>query len=73
MHSHILTMGRMQGRARVMVKELWMTGWKSRILGYMSKGESVPEVITTVWYLVNTGLMAMDESRHLHGRFSLCI
>ena len=42
-----------------------MTGWKSSILGYMSSGDSVPEVITTVWYLVNTGLMAMEESRHL--------
>ena len=40
-------MGRMHCRARVMVKELMITGWKSRIRGYMSKGLRVPEVITT--------------------------
>jgi hypothetical protein len=58
-------MGRMQGRASVMVNELMMTGWKSRILGYISSGERVPEVITTDWNLSNTGLMAMLESRQL--------
>jgi hypothetical protein len=41
-------MGRRQGLANVMVKELMMTGWKSKILGYMSSGERVPDVITTV-------------------------
>lgn len=48
-----------------MVKELIMTGLKSRILGYISKGESVPEVITTDWNLSNTGFMAILESRQL--------
>ena len=61
-------MGRIQGRASVMVKLVMMTGWKSRILGYMSSGDSVPDVITTDWYRSNTGLMARDESRHLTGR-----
>ena len=58
-------MGRMQGRASVMVKLVMMTGWKSRIFGYMSSGDSVPEVITTDWYRSNTGFIASDESRHL--------
>ena len=42
--------------ARVMVKLAMVTGWKSSILGYMSRGERVPEVITTVWNRSNTGL-----------------
>lgn len=42
------TIGRMHGLAKVIVKDAIITGWKSRILGYMSKGERVPEVITTV-------------------------
>ena len=41
-------MGRMHCLARVMVKLAMMTGWKSNILGYMSRGESVPLVITTL-------------------------
>lgn len=48
-----------------MVKEFWITGWKSKILGYMSNGERVPEVMTTVWNFVKTGLIASDESKHL--------
>jgi len=43
-----LTIGSRQGRASVIVKLLITTGSKSRILGYMSMGDSVPEVITTV-------------------------
>ena len=35
--------------ARVMVKLAMITGWKSSILGYMSRGERVPLVITTLW------------------------
>lgn len=41
-------MGSKQGRASVIVKELIITGSKSKIFGYISIGESVPEVITTV-------------------------
>jgi hypothetical protein len=43
-----LTIGSRHGLASVMVKELMMTGWKSKILGYMSSGDRVPDVITTV-------------------------
>jgi hypothetical protein len=42
-----------------------MTGWKSRIFGYISSGERVPEVMTTVWKRLKTGLMAIDESKQL--------
>ena len=44
----MITMGKMQGRANVIVKEDIITGWKSRIFGYISKGDRVPDVITTV-------------------------
>jgi hypothetical protein len=44
----MLTIGRRHGLASVIVKELMMTGWKSKILGYMSSGDRVPDVITTV-------------------------
>ena len=54
--------GRMHCLARVMVNEAITTGWKSRILGYMSRGERVPLVMTTVWNRSNTGRMAMLES-----------
>lgn len=58
-------MGKMQGLARVIVKEVATTGWKSSIFGYISKGDSVPDVITTVWNRLNTGLMAIEESKQL--------
>jgi len=58
-------MGKMHGLANVMVKEDIITGWKSRIFGYMSKGDRVPEVMTTVWNRLKTGLIAIDESRQL--------
>lgn len=31
----------------------------------MSKGDRVPEVMTTVWNRLKTGLIAIDESRQL--------
>ena len=34
-------------------------------LGYISKGDNVPEVITTDWNLSKIGRMAIDASRHL--------
>lgn len=58
-------MGKIQGLAKVMVKELITTGWKSKILGYISNGDKVPDVITTVWNFTKTGLIAIDESKHL--------
>ena len=50
-----------------MVKLAMTTGWKSSMRGYMKSGESVPEVITTVWKRSITGRMAMEASRHLVG------
>ena len=41
--------GRMHCLARVIVKLAMTTGWKSSILGYMSSGDRVPLVITTLW------------------------
>lgn len=42
------------------------TGWKPRIFGYMSSGEMVPEVMMTLLYRSNTGLIASAGSRHLY-------
>jgi hypothetical protein len=36
----------------------------------MSRGESVPEVITTVWKRSKIGLTAIDASKHLKINFS---
>jgi hypothetical protein len=47
------------------VKEAMTLGLKSKILGYISRGESVPEVITTVWKRSKIGLTAIDASKHL--------
>ena len=60
-----ITIGSKQGLANVIVKEAMITGWKSKILGYISNGERVPEVMTTLWNLSKTGFMAIEESRHL--------
>lgn len=60
----------MHGRAKVIVKEAMIAGLKSRILGYMSRGERVPEVMTTDWKRSNTGLMAILESRQLQNNIS---
>jgi hypothetical protein len=34
-----------------------------RTFGYMSRGESVPEVITTLWNLSSTGLVHIKINR----------
>lgn len=60
-----LTIGRRHGLANVMVNDDIITGWKFRILGYMSNGDRVPEVIITDWNLSNMGLIAIEESRQL--------
>lgn len=62
---YMLTIGSMQGRASVMVNELMTTGLKSSILGYMSSGDRVPDVMMTVWKRAKTGRMAIDESMQL--------
>lgn len=42
------------------------TGVNCSIFGYISKGEMVPEVITTLLNRSKTGLIARDGSKHLH-------
>lgn len=54
-----------------MVKLLMTTGSKSKIFGYISMGDRVPEVITTVWNLEKTGAMAMEESKQLKCKIGL--
>jgi len=48
-----------------------MTGVNCSILGYMSSGEMVPEVMTTLLNLSKTGLMASDGSRQVKCRMGL--
>ena len=48
-----------------MSKDSVETGAKLRIRGYMSRGESVPEVIMTDWNRSNTGLIARLASMQL--------
>jgi hypothetical protein len=66
-----LTIGSKHGLASVIVKDDMITGWKFKIFGYMSMGESVPEVITTVWNRSKTGFMAIDESKQLKCKMGL--
>jgi hypothetical protein len=55
-------MGEIHCLASVMDKLALITGSKSRIFGYISIGESVPEVITTVWKRSRTGRIAIEAS-----------
>jgi len=48
-----------------MAKDWMATGWKLRMRGYRSMGDSVPLVMTTVWNLRNTGFTARLASRQL--------
>ena len=57
--------------ASVMVYDDMVTGRKSKILGYMSRGDRVPDVMTTLWKRSKTGLMAMDASMQLKCRMGL--
>ena len=61
-----MTMGKKAFRVSVMGYDSVRVGWNCRILGYMSSGEMVPEVITTEEKRSNTGAIANDGSRHLH-------
>lgn len=58
-------MGNRHGLANVIVNEHITTGSKSKIFGYMSIGDSVPDVMTTLWKRVKIGFIAMDESKQL--------
>src|SRR3989338_2272585 len=59
------TRGQTQGRLRDMGKCLARMGVKRSSLGYMDKGERVPEVMTRERYLARTGAMAMEASMQL--------
>lgn len=59
------TIGNKHGRASVIVNELIKTGWKSRIFGYISIGDKVPDVMTTLWNRWKIGFIAIDESKQL--------
>lgn len=61
----LFTIGRRHGLANVMVNDDIIIGWKFKILGYISNGDNVPDVITTDWNLSNIGLIAIEESRQL--------
>ena len=60
-----LTRGRKAFRVNVIEYVSWTTGVNWSILGYMSRGEIVPEVMTTLLNRSNTGLIAMAGSRQV--------
>ena len=62
-----LTSGKNEFRVSVMAYVSCTTGVNCNILGYMSRGEIVPDVITTLLKRSKTGLIARDGSRHLEG------
>ena len=55
-------------RARVIVYDSCTTVSNCNIFGYISRGEMVPEVITTDENRSKTGLIAMEASRHVKWR-----
>ena len=61
----ILTNGKKQFRVNVMGYVSLSTGVNWSILGYISSGEIVPEVITTLLNRSKTGFIASDGSKHL--------
>ncbi len=62
-------MGRRETRLRDMLKLWTEMGRNPRIFGYMSRGESVPDVMMTDWNPANTGAMALDASMHQNRSF----
>lgn len=60
-----LTNGRKALRVSVIGYVSCTTGVNCSIFGYMSSGEIVPEVITTLLKCSKTGLIASEGSRHL--------
>mmetsp|Transcript_24129 Transcript_24129/g.72521 ORF Transcript_24129/g.72521 Transcript_24129/m.72521 type:complete len:272 (-) Transcript_24129:276-1091(-) len=52
----------MMSREKDMAKEWTARGSKPRILGYMSMGDRVPEVMTTDWKRSKTGFIAIEAS-----------
>lgn len=61
----MIIIGRKERRANVMLYDSCTTVVKPSILGYISKGEIVPEVIITELKRSKTGLMAIAASRHV--------
>ena len=59
------TNGRKAFRVSVMAYVSCTTGVNCNIFGYISRGEMVPEVITTLLNLSKTGLIAREGSRQL--------
>ena len=60
-----LTKGRKALRVNVMAYVSCTTGVNCNILGYISNGDIVPDVMTTLLNRSNTGLIARDGSKHL--------
>lgn len=65
-----LTRGKNAFLVRVIGYVSCTTGVNWSILGYMSSGEIVPEVMTTLLKRSNTGFMARDGSKQLISRVS---
>lgn len=61
----VTIMGRKDRRARVMLYDSWTTVVNPSILGYISRGDIVPEVIITELKRSKTGLIAMAASRQV--------
>lgn len=59
------TRGKNEFRDSVIGYDSCTTGLNCSILGYMSKGDIVPEVMTTLLNFSKTGLIASEGSRHL--------
>mmetsp|Transcript_21648 Transcript_21648/g.51344 ORF Transcript_21648/g.51344 Transcript_21648/m.51344 type:complete len:312 (-) Transcript_21648:223-1158(-) len=68
----VTTRGQMTLREKDMAKEWTAHGVKPRILGYISMGDSVPEVMTTDWNLSKTGFMAMEASLQQNWKRGSC-
>lgn len=60
-----MTIGKKALRCSVMGYDVSQTGWNCSIFGYMSRGDIVPEVITTDENRSKTGWIAREGSRHL--------
>jgi hypothetical protein len=61
-------MGKKDRLASVMLYDSWTTVGKLSILGYISSGEMVPEVMMTELNRSKTGLMAMAASKQVKCR-----
>lgn len=60
-----LTKGKKAFRVNVIGYVSCTTGVNCNIFGYMSKGDKVPDVITTLLKRSNTGFMAREGSKQL--------